>query len=342
MLLDVSYSVTSQGLQRMRRTTQFQSTCPCRLLSFLRCRKKWGKWSFLEQSETNNIINDQIHFFQNKTCWFQAWHPGDRTQQGVRVDDHDNLGGRQKRPPCFALVAFFNGFWLTRCASSIWRAPIGASGQWCHSIGFRWRYDGHIKSVFGYRLFSTFKCSSVTTSIQLQLVNETFPWEVCVVDSKSLSQVLFGTRALGTNQSWVWGSDIASQGTTKTERWIQYCKSTAFPSPVLIAKCSGGVPPGRFAKINSHWNWTREQLAVGDPWGFRISSRISTRASMSSSGWDRWEKLRRIWLAKSRTSIWTSSPSIGAGPKKIGCCQSANLWIFGVSCHCILPHIHFS
>ena len=109
-----------------------------------------GIWSFLEQSETNNIINDQIPFFQNKTCWFQAWHPGDRTQQGVRVDDHDNLGGRAFSPPCLALVGSFYGKCLTRCASSIWRAPIGASGQWCHSIGscFRWRYDGHILSQF--------------------------------------------------------------------------------------------------------------------------------------------------------------------------------------------------
>ena len=55
MPLDLSYSGTSQGLQRMRRTTQFQSTCPCRPLSFLRCRKKWGKWSILKQSETRII-----------------------------------------------------------------------------------------------------------------------------------------------------------------------------------------------------------------------------------------------------------------------------------------------
>ena len=53
------------------------------------------------------------------------------------------------RPPKAAALLclgfFFYGFCL-RCASSIWRAPIGASGQWCHSIGscFRWRYDGHI------------------------------------------------------------------------------------------------------------------------------------------------------------------------------------------------------
>ena len=157
-----------------------------------------------------------------------------------------------------------------------WRLRLVVSQHWwLLQMKIWWPY---LKSVFGYRLFSTFKCSSVTTSIQLQLVNETFPWGVCVVDSKSLSQVLFGTRALGTNQSWVWGSDIASQGTTKTERWIQYCKSTAFPSPVLIAKCSSGVPPGRFAKINSHWNWTREQLAVGDPWGWK-ASRLASRAA---------------------------------------------------------------
>lgn len=95
-----------------------------------------ASWSNLKQ-----IISSMIKYFFSKQnmlisgvpCFavltvFQAWHPGDRTQQGVRVDDHDNLGGRQKRPPCFALVAFFYGFCLTRCASSIWRAPIGASG----------------------------------------------------------------------------------------------------------------------------------------------------------------------------------------------------------------------
>lgn len=176
MLLDVSYSVTSQGLQRMRRTTPFQSTCPCRPLSFLRCRKKWGKWSFLEQSETNNIINDQIPFFQTKHADFQEFHvlrfwlfcrPGIQEIAPNKVCvwmTMTTLEAAKSGRPALPWWAFFGGFCL-RCASSIWRAPIGASGQWCHSIGgcFRWRYDGHINVSFwlSFVLYiQVFKCNN--------------------------------------------------------------------------------------------------------------------------------------------------------------------------------------
>lgn len=182
----IRYSVTSQGLQRMRRTTQFQSTCPCRPLSFGAERSE-GIWFILKQCETNNIINKSYTFFLQTThadlrsSMFCGFRPGiqDIAPNKVCVWMTMTTLEAASCPACPG--GFFYGFCLARCASSIWRAPIGASGQsWCHSIGgcFRWGYDGYIKSVFSYRLFSTFKRSSVTTSVQLQLVNETFPW-VC-------------------------------------------------------------------------------------------------------------------------------------------------------------------
>ncbi len=204
----------------------------------------------------------------------------------------------------------------------LWR-PLMVSPHWWLKIW--WRYDGHMKSVFSYHLFSSFKCNNQHPAS----TGQTFRWGVCVVDSKSLSQVLFGTRALGTNQSWVWSSDIASQGITKIERWIQYRKSAAFESHPLSHKITHCVAKW---KRRSSWKIRKDKLSLKldkraarsrGPWGprhilfhlkisqgrpFRNSKQLKSQLRrdvwtqsmwallLRNSGWDRWEKLRRIWL----------------------------------------------
>ncbi len=144
MPLDLSYSGTSQGLQRMRRTTQFQSTCPCRPLSFLRCRKKRGKWSILKQSETSIITYG---------CWTKnrgipKWMVYSGSKSYEQMDDlgvplfletpifRPNIFGF--KVPCFAVLSFdlsFSGLASrrshpTRCACGWpwqpWRPPRSA------------------------------------------------------------------------------------------------------------------------------------------------------------------------------------------------------------------------